>query len=750
MRKTILYLVSIIFLFSCGAEKGGKLCSADLNLTPQPQSVQLQKGELNISQGLTFTTNLPDSLSANLRDYLNEWVSFDEQSKTKLNLTIEEGFSDNKEGYLLSVNKQGVKIKASDFAGIFYGVQTLSQLLEYNSNNSTSLPYIEIVDEPRFAYRGFMLDVSRHFFPLDFLKKQIDMMAYYKLNTFHWHLTDGPGWRLEIKQYPELTNIAAWRTHETWKEWWATSPRKYVEEGSENAYGGYYTQEEARELVKYAALKNITVIPEIEMPGHSEEVLAVYPQLSCTGKPYTSSEFCIGNEETFEFLENVLSEVIDIFPSQYIHIGGDEASREHWKNCPKCQARMKGEGLKDENELQSYLIKRIEKFLQSKGRRLLGWDEILEGGLAPDATVMSWRGKEGGIKAVKSGHQAIMTPGEFCYFDSYQANPDTQPEAIGGFLPIEKVYLYNPIPDTLSTDEASRILGVQANLWVEYIPTTEHVEHMVWPRLIALAEVAWTKPENKNWDNFKLRVNRAIPFLEKKGFIPFTLSNEVAFSHEIQEAKKGIEITLSTEKAPAAIRYTTDNTDPNSASLLYNEPLIVSDSTIITAQIFVDNKAIGKPISRRFDYHRAIGKEITYNISMNQYYPAGGEKALIDGLVGGLAHGDGRWQGFVAKGMDVTIDMGEQMPLKYINGRFMQSVGPQIWYPKGVVISVSDDNKEFTEVAHIQNEVSMDEPGTLFQNFGWQGAINARYIRYQALPNDTRGGWVFLDEIVVW
>lgn len=352
MQKNILLIISLFFVLSCGTEKES-LSSSDLNLTPQPQSVQLLKGELNIAQGLIFTTNLPDSLSTNLRDYLSEWMSFDEQSKTKLNLSIEEGLSKNNEGYLLSVDKHGVTIKATDFSGLFYGVQTLSQLLEFNSNNATTLPYIKIEDEPRFAYRGFMLDVSRHFFPLDFLKKQIDLMAHYKLNKFHWHLTDGAGWRLEIKQYPELTSIAAWRKEETWKEWWATSPRKYVEEGSENAYGGYFTQEEAREFVKYAAQMNITVIPEIEMPGHSEEVLAVYPQLSCTGKPYTSSEFCIGNEETFEFLENVLSEVIDIFPSQYIHIGGDEASREHWKNCPKCQARMKSENLKDENELQA-------------------------------------------------------------------------------------------------------------------------------------------------------------------------------------------------------------------------------------------------------------------------------------------------------------------------------------------------------------------------------------------------------------
>lgn len=750
MRQSILLLVSLFFLLSCGAEKSSTVTSSNFNLTPHPQSVNLNGGQLEMSKGFKFTTNLTDSLSGDLKEYLNEWIVYDDQSKTKLELTINPDFSSNKEAYSLSIDKKGVTITASDFAGVFYGVQTLSQLLEYDSRDTKTLPYIQIDDEPRFAYRGFMLDVSRHFFPIDFLKKQIDLMAHYKLNTFHWHLTDGPGWRLEIKEYPELTSIAAWRTHETWKEWWATSPRKYVEEGSEGAYGGYYTQDDARELVQYAARKNITVIPEIEMPGHSEEVVAVYPQLSCTGKPYTSSEFCIGNEETFTFLENVLSEVIDIFPSEYIHIGGDEASREHWKECPKCQARMKEEGLQNEDELQSYLIKRIEKYLNSKGRRLLGWDEILEGGLAPDATVMSWRGKEGGIRAVKSGHHAIMTPGEFCYFDSYQANPDTEPEAIGGFLPLEKVYSYNPVPDSLTNEEAALILGVQANLWVEYVPTTEHVEHMVWPRLIALAEVAWTQPENKDWENFKVRANNAIPLLRKKGYNAFTLSDEVSFEHDLDTVINAIVVSLSTEKAPAEIRYTTNNSNPTIESLLYTEPIVVKDSIRITTQVFQNNKAIGNPISRRLDYHRAIGKAIAYNIPVNQYYPAGGKTALIDGRLGGLSHGDGRWQGSTT-GIDVTIDMGEKTALKYINGRFMQSIGPRIWFPQEVVISVSDDNVTFTELSKIDNTISREKPGTIIENFAWQGAIEARYVRYQATAIKVKGGaWVFVDEIVIW
>ncbi|HHW80756.1 MAG TPA: family 20 glycosylhydrolase, partial [Bacteroidales bacterium] len=567
MHKSLLFLLSVLLLTSCVTEEPVKLSTSHLNLTPHPQHVSLKGGELAITNGFTFKTNVTDSSGKDLEGYLKEIITFNDAASSQIQLVVDPKFS-SKEGYLLLINGSGITIKASDYGGAFYAIQTLEQLLDYNSDNGTTLPYIEIEDQPHFLYRGFMLDVSRHFFPLDFVKKQIDLMAHYKLNTFHWHLTDGPGWRLEIKQYPELTNIGAWRTHETWKEWWA-SPRKYVKEGSKGAYGGYYTQEQARELIEYAAKKNITVIPEIEMPGHSEEVMAIYPHLSCTGTPYTSSEFCIGNEDTFIFIENVLDEVIDLFPSEYIHIGGDEASREHWKKCPKCQARIKSEGLENENELQSYLIKRVEKYLNSKGRRLLGWDEILEGGLAPDATVMSWRGKEGGIRAVKSGHQAIMTPGEFCYFDSYQANPDTQPEAIGGFLPLEKVYSYNPVPDTLTATEAHRILGVQANLWTEYVPTKEHVEHMIWPRLIALSEVAWTQPQHKDWDNFKLRANNAIEVLQRKGYNPFILSDEVAFAHDLDSDNEAIIVSLSTEKAPAEIRYTRDKSTPTRASYLY-------------------------------------------------------------------------------------------------------------------------------------------------------------------------------------
>lgn len=740
MKKLILPVLLLI-AFSCQQ----KSATEPLNLIPRPNSLQLRSGFADVSSGFKLLTdNLPQDAAQRFSDYLAAASLTTNGSGMPLKLKLTDENPDS-EAYALSVRKNGVEISAHSEAGLFYGIQTLIQLTE----NGTQIPFLEIEDSPRFAYRGLHIDVSRHFFSLDFLKKQIDMMAHYKLNRFHWHLTDGPGWRLEIKKYPELTNIAAWRTHARWKDWW-DSGRKYVSEGTPDAYGGYYTQEEARELVRYAAERHITVIPEIEMPGHSEEVLAVYPRLACTGKPYTSSEFCIGNDETFEFLENVLAEVIEIFPSEYIHVGGDEAEKRHWQQCPKCQARIKNEGLKNEAELQSYLIRRIEKFLHSNGRKLVGWDEILEGGLDKSAVVMAWRGEKIGIEAAQDGHKVIMTPGEFMYFDSYQGTPGTQPEAIGGFLPLEKVYSYNPVPDTISTQDAARVWGVQANLWAEYISTEKHLEYMMYPRVLALAEVAWTQPENKSWNGFKPRANRAIPVLQSKGYNVYTLGKEPFVVLKNDSANRATAVELSSELYPVEIRYTTDGTSPDSASALYREPLLVTDSALLKAQLFRNGTAVGEIVARRIDYHHAIGKTVIYNTPFSRYYPAGGNTALIDGLPGGLAHGDGFWQGFLVPELDVVIDMHEITDIRSIRTQFLQNANAWIWFPANVTLSVSDDNESYTPLITQSNATAKDQSGTLFQSFGWNGHASGRYVRLQAPSNGTRGGWLFVDEIVVW
>lgn len=447
----------------------------------------------------------------------------------RFELSADASLPESEEGYTLSVRQEGATIRSRGEAGLFYGLQTLLQLHEQYGGE---IPAQEITDAPRFAYRGLHLDVSRHFFDKEFVKKQLRMMASLKLNRLHWHLTDGAGWRIAIDRYPLLTEVAAWRRGATWQEWQA-SGRRYCRRDEPGASGGYYTRADIREVVAYADSLHITVIPEIEMPGHSEEVLAVYPELSCSGRPYDSGDFCIGNERTFEFLENVLTEVMELFPSEYIHIGGDEASKTAWAACPKCHARMRREGLENVDQLQSYAIHRIQRFLNAHGRRLLGWDEILDGGLAPGAAVMSWRGEEGGRRAAAAGHEVVMTPNAFCYFDSYQDNPMTEPQAMSGYLPLEKVYSYDPAPAAMPGREY--VAGVQANLWAEYIPTPEQAEYMLYPRLFALAEVAWSDPAGRDYADFRRRALRLSESARRRGYRTFDLANEFGERRESRQ-----------------------------------------------------------------------------------------------------------------------------------------------------------------------------------------------------------------------
>jgi hexosaminidase len=425
-----------------------------------------------------------------------------------------------REGYELVISEKGIVLHASDLAGAFNGVQTLRQLLPEEIENRTiardvewSLPATRIVDYPRFSWRGLHLDVGRHFFPVEFIKRYIDLLALHKMNTFHWHLTEDQGWRIEIKKYPRLTEVGAWR---------AATPLPANRETLDGVpYGGFYTQDEVREVVAFAASRGVTIVPEIEMPGHSTAALASYPHLGCTGGPYQvrtwwgieDDVYCAGNDQVFEFLEDVLGEVLDLFPSPFIHIGGDECPKVRWKECPKCQQRIQAEGLKDEDELQSYFIRRIERFLDTQGRRLIGWDEILEGGLAPGATVMSWRGIEGGIQAAQAGHDVVMSPYSHCYFDYHQSeNTEGEPPAIGGFLPLEMVYTYEPVPDALDGEQAKHVLGAQGNVWTEFIPTSELVEYMTYPRATALAEVTWSSPDGRDFAEFSQRL---VPFLHR-------------------------------------------------------------------------------------------------------------------------------------------------------------------------------------------------------------------------------------------
>lgn len=660
------------------------LCAAETAVVPRPASVETPDGkafEFNDNTSLRIIAP-DDSMSATLADCVSSVFPGHEisgkRSKNQIELRVNLG-EYTPEAYDLTVGKDRILIEASDAAGLFYGLQTVRQLVD---NGFGRIPNMLISDAPRFPYRGVMIDVSRNFRDKNFIKKQIDAMSRLKLNRLHLHLTDGAGWRIQIDKYPRLTEYAAWRQGETWKQW----NGRYCERTDSGAHGGFYTKEDLRDIIKYAADRFITVIPEIEMPAHSEEVLAAYPELSCTGEPFKHSDFCIGNEKTFEFLQDIIDEVIEIFPSEYIHIGGDEASKQAWKSCSKCQKRMIDEGLEDVDGLQSYFVHRIEQYLNSKGRALIGWDEIMEGGLAPNATVLSWRGPQHGIRAAESGHNAVMAPGRFCYFDGYQDVPHTQPEAIGGYLPISLVYSFDPAPDSLSVETRNNIKGVEATMFTEYIATDEHAEYMLYPRMLALAEVAWTPQALRDYDDFRERALMFNDRLISEGYHAFDLHKEIG-----------------------------------------------------------NRKEALAPVD-----HLARGKRVIYNdCEWSWKYPAAGASTFTDGLRGGWIYTDGRWQGFyngdTDRALDVTVDMDEPTDITYVGADFIQLCPPNVWFPEKVIISYSNDGENFTTLTTITTNLLRDNK-VAFRNFSWAGNVRARYIRYQAY---NRWRFVFTDEIVI-
>ena len=681
MKKIIIY--ATVILATIGCKRSIDITSLDI--LPMPQSMELVNTYFRIDDRTCLEINAGEEDARILAEYLAASklnLTAGEKSKC-VELTVDENLEgiSSPEGYIININKEQATVTAKSGAGLFYAVQTLLQL----ADGKNRIPCGVIKDEPQFAYRGLMIDVSRHFFGKEFIKKQIDAISHFKMNRLHLHLTDAAGWRIEIKRYPKLTDFAAWRSPAIWKDWWFGS-REYINEGCEGAYGGYFTHDDIRELVEYAQERYVTIIPEIEMPAHSEEVLTAYPELSCTHEPYKQADFCVGNEKTFEFLQNVLDEVIELFPSEYIHIGGDEAGKASWHNCPLCQKRMREEGLENVNELQSYLIHRIEKYLNGKGRQIIGWDEILEGGLAPNATVMSWRGTEGGIAAAASGHKAIMTPGQYCYLDSYQDAPTMMPMAFGPYMPLHKVYSYNP-REGLTEEQAALIHGIQGNIWTEYVPTDDMLEFLIYPRILALAEIGWSNPAERDYENFKRRAIDAVNGLREKGYAAFDLKNEYGDRKEAMQENR----------------------------------------------------------------HLAVGAKVTYaaHAPYNNTYKANGEATLTDGIHGGWTYTDKKWQGFIRGGVDVTIDLGEEKEITSVAADFMQMCIPDVWMPAEVVIAASDDNVNFTELARISHEIVRDE-GLSFKNFGWHSdeAVKTRYIKYTAKCGPQRG-WLFTDEIVV-
>lgn len=535
MSNLLSMLALTIVSYSCGE---GKKMTADYDVIPKPKSIVLEEGRSFILSPETrivypADNDLLKETADMLADYIQQSTGYklavvnDDSANPGKNIVLNlSDLVENEEGYQLDVKREAINIIASTEAGIFYGIQTLRKSIPaVATGNAIELKPVKITDAPQFAYRGVHLDVGRHLFPVDFIKKYIDILALHNVNRFHWHLTDDQGWRLEIKKYPKLTEVGSLRKETVIKK------NTGVYDGK--PYGGFYTQDEVREVIDYAQSRFITVIPEIDLPGHMLAALTAYPQFGCTGGPYEvamtwgvfEDVICAGNDSAMVFLEDVLNEVCDLFPSEYIHIGGDECPKVRWEKCPKCQTRIKKENLAINNghkpveNLQSYVIRRMENYLNSKGRQIIGWDEILEGGLAPNATVMSWRGIEGGIAAAQQKHKVIMTPTSHFYFDYYQSKDvENEPFTIGGFVDVERVYSFNPIPDELTPEQQQYILGCQANLWTEYMKTTDHVEYMLLPRIAALSETQWCDPKKKDYNDFLRRMPSILSLYDREGY----------------------------------------------------------------------------------------------------------------------------------------------------------------------------------------------------------------------------------------
>lgn len=695
MRKKV--LLSAVFLLFAAAVS---MPVAAQNIIPQPENISLLKGQFKLNKGTKIVTNLTGSDFKVLNQYTSEVLkhplayaknpskqgTFRLICKGTAKQAAQAMDSVRLQGYELEVTPKGITIQALTPTGLFYGLQTVRQL-----EKDGQIACVKVKDAPRFAYRGLMIDCSRHFWTKDFLKKQIDAMAYFKLDRFHWHLTDGGGWRMEVKQYPRLTEETAYRTESDWTKWWngknrqySPDPRRLVCWKGMNIHGGYYTQDDIKEIVDYAAARHITIIPEIEMPGHSDEVVYAYPELSCTGKPYTQSDLCVGKEQTYTFMENVLKEVMQLFPSKYIHIGGDEAERRTWKTCPDCQRVMKDYHLKDVAELQSHFTHRIERFLNDNDRKLLGWDEIMEGTLAPNAAVMSWRGTEAGLTAAKSGHHVVMAPQEFCYLNMYQDDPMTEPKAQGGYTRLEKTYNYDPIPAAYKGTSLEKYIdGVQGCVWTEFIEKPDHLEYMIYPRLLALAETGWTK-QRTGYADFRQRVITATDALKRAGYNAFDIRKE-----------KG-----------------------------------------------------ARPESRSIVQHEALGKPVTYLGRYAEKYRAEGGSTLTNGLRGDWGYLEGRWQGFIdSTGVDVVVDMGKVTDIRDVRVDFMHLYESVIYTPETIELMVSDDGKNFKTIDTVRPGIKASEDYLVYP-YKWKGDVKGRYVRVKALSRE-KDAWIFTDEIII-
>ena len=753
--KKIVALFLLVFVISSCSQKLKDGITPQIIPTPLNQDIKEGQFVLNNATGIKYPEALKVSAEL-LKSFIENGSDFQLKTSNDIEFILDSELN-NKEGYVLDVQPKKIKIRASTDQGAFYAVQSLKQLLPLEFENKSlkekqiAIKCVTIHDAPQFKYRGMHLDVGRHFFSVNFIKKYVDALAMLKMNTFHWHLTEDQGWRIEIKKYPKLQEVGAFR-NETLVGHNNDEPQQF----DGKRYGGFYSQDEIKDIIAYAQARHVTVIPEIEMPGHSQAAIAAYPELGCSNEKVEVATkwgifediYCT-KDETFNFLEDVLDEVLELFPSNYIHIGGDEAPKIRWKTCNDCQHRIKTEGLKDEHELQNYFITRIEKYLNSKGRQIIGWDEILEGGLAPNATVMSWRGIHGAVEAAKQHHNVILTPGSHCYFDHYQSTNSSEPLAIGGFLPLDKVYSFNPIPEELTEEESEYVLGAQGNIWTEYIPTEAQVEYMAFPRILAMSEVVWSNPENKNYDDFVSRVEN---FNRRLDILDINYANHLyeVEGNLISENDKILYRLESLIKGKTK-RYTLDESEPNINSETYSTPIVITKSVTLKAAVFNTEEKLVSVFSETINLHKAVGKQISINVDPHKSYLGSGAQGLINGISGSdKRNGDKEWLGFWGDDLEITIDFGEETEIESVETRFHNGQGQWIYAPEKVQVSI--DNNLFKDYL-------VEKSNELLENFqvnfeGVKGrVITLKIPSYGIIPEGKQGAgqkaWTFIDEIII-
>lgn len=738
-------------------------------IVPEPHSVEYGNGAFKLDGNATVTYS--DAVLENEAGWASKYIK-DETAlelaavageNGDIRMSIDSGLS--AEQYVLDINSKGVNIVGGSPAGVFYGVQTLRKCI---ASAGDKLPAVHIEDWPAFGYRGAHFDVCRHFFTVDEVKTYLDMMALHNMNELHWHITEDQGWRIEIKKYPRLVEIGSRRDETLIGR--PVNAKTDLYDGT--PYGGYYTQDEVRGILKYAESLHIDVIPEIDLPGHMQAALAAYPELGCTGGPYkvwtkwgvSEDVLCAGNPKIYDFLDDVLDEIMDLFPSKYVHVGGDECPKVRWHNCPKCNAFMAELGLKDdehhskEDKLQSYVMKHVSDHITARGRTVIGWDETLEGGAAPGSIIMSWRGEAGGIEAAKAGHDVIMTPSNYLYFDHYQTtDTENEPLAIGGFSSVRKVYETSPVPSALNAEEAKHIIGIQANLWTEYIPDFKQVQYMVLPRWAALSENQWGDQAQKNYDDFLKRLPVMMGIYAKYGYNyakhVYDIDGRVFYDVESHAVKVDLN-ALDND----GIYYTVDGSAPDANSRKYNGILTISSTADFKASAMRDGK-MGNIFEEKVYFNKATAHDVVLETTPHRNYTYNGAEMLVDGLRGGnTRYNSGRWLGFIKNPIIAVIDLGSATEISKVTASMMAGTGDGIFDAANMTVSVSDDGKIFNEVAKDEYPELEGEVYKLMEHVISFEPVKTRYVKVQINPYETAPAWspyagtsqfLFIDEIAI-